>query len=51
MAKAYRGKAIKRTPGWRGTCPLCKRPRVKLLWTKLAEDGKKITVCKVCGNK
>ncbi|GKX67342.1 hypothetical protein [Inconstantimicrobium mannanitabidum] len=46
MAKNKRGKAIKKILNWRGTCPICKRTRVKLLWEK---DGQK--VCKICGNK
>jgi hypothetical protein len=43
MAKAKRGKNIK-APGWRGTCPSCKKTGVKLLWEK--GDAK---VCKACG--
>ena len=46
MAKSYRGKNIKKL-GWRGTCPLCKRTRVKLLWTKPV-DGVKSNCCKQC---
>ena len=47
MAKKYRGKNIK-VLGWRGTCPLCKRPRVKLLWVSKDENGDNINICKVC---
>lgn len=50
MSKQYRGKAIRRHAGWRGTCPLCHRRRVKLVWTKVIEGGQKIQVCKICGN-
>lgn len=50
MAKQNRGRVIKKQVGWRGTCPLCNRRRVKLVWTKVVE-GKKIKVCKICGNK
>ena len=50
MAKQNRGRVIKKQVGWRGTCPVCNRRRVKLVWTKVVE-GKKIKVCKICGNK
>lgn len=43
MAKNRRGKLIKATPGWRGTCPVCGRPRVKLVWEK-----NKVKMCKLC---
>lgn len=48
MSKTKRGKNVKKIPGWRGTCPACKRTRVKLLWIgdKEAEGSK---VCKRCG--
>jgi transcription elongation factor Elf1 len=48
MAKAKRGKNIKAS-GWRGTCPICKRTGVKLLWDVKTEEGKEVKVCKVCG--
>ena len=44
-----RGKAIRRNAGFRGTCPICGRTRVKLVWTKVLEDGKKSSCCKICG--
>jgi len=47
MAKAKRGKNIKK-PGWRGTCPLCSKTGVKLLWVATKED-KDINVCRLCG--
>lgn len=50
MAKSRRGKILKKTPNWRGICPLCSRSGVKLLWDKVEPTGK-IKVCKVCGNK
>lgn len=50
MAKTKRGKNIKNSPNWRGSCPICKRTGVKLLWDKVAANGG-IKVCKVCGNK
>ena len=48
MPKPKRGKLIKSTPGWRGTCPLCNRTGVKLLWEKTVNESKK-KVCKQCG--
>lgn len=50
MAKNKRGRGIKKIPNWRGTCPVCKRTGVKLLWDKLI-NNEKIKVCKACGNK
>lgn len=47
MAKAKRGRNIK-APGWRGTCPLCARTGVKLLWDKTSDAGAKLKVCKRC---
>lgn len=43
MPKQYRGKEVQRTAGWRGTCPICHRMGVKLLWKK----GDQM-VCKRC---
>lgn len=51
MGKQRRGKVIKKIVGWRGTCPLCGRKRVKLVWTKKCEDGKVINICKLCSSK
>ena len=50
MAKTKRGKNIKNISNWRGSCPICKRTGVKLLWDKLSDNGG-IKVCKICGNK
>ena len=49
MAKNKRGKNIKKTENWRGTCPSCNRKRVKLLWKKV-EGETTLNVCKKCGN-
>lgn len=48
MSKQRRGKYIKTIAGWRGTCPLCGRQRVKLVWSKKNAEGKSINVCKHC---
>ncbi len=49
MSKAHRGSPLKsETPGsGRGSCPLCKRSGIKLLYTYEA-DEKKIVLCKQC---
>jgi len=49
MSKAFRGKTIRRNSGFRGTCPICGRTRVKIVWTKVMEDGTKSVCCKLCG--
>ena len=46
MAKTKRGPWAKKEKNWRGTCPLCNRPRVKLMWEK-----NKTKVCKRCASK
>ena len=48
MSKQKRGKYIKTLPNWRGTCPICGRKRVKLVWRKTDENGNTINVCKKC---
>lgn len=51
MAKNYRGKTLNGKPGrTRGTCPLCGKTRIKLLYPHTV-DGTNITVCKNCRNK
>lgn len=50
MSKQKRGKVVKKTKNWRGTCPICKRGAVKLLWSKLV-DNANVKCCKVCSNK
>lgn len=49
MAKNKRGPWAKKEKNWRGTCPVCNRPRVKLLWDKV-EGKTRLKVCKICGN-
>lgn len=49
MSKPKRGKNARLKPNWRGTCPSCERPRVKLLWTKLGSENIQQQVCKRCG--
>ena len=52
MGKQYRGKALWKMPSrGRGTCPACKRDRVKLLYELIIGSGDKITVCKRCQKK
>ena len=51
MGKQRRGKIIKKIAGWRGTCPNCGRPRVRLVWGKKNEDGKVTNICKLCFSK
>ena len=48
MPKPKRGKLVKNGQTWRGTCPLCNRTGVKLLWEKSVGEDKK-NVCKQCG--
>ncbi|MFA6776314.1 MAG: hypothetical protein WCQ66_05375 [Sphaerochaetaceae bacterium] len=48
MSKAHRGAGIvKEVNHGRGTCPICKRTEVKLLYEQTV-DGNKTKVCKVC---
>ncbi|MEM5948839.1 hypothetical protein WKV44_09835 [Spirochaetia bacterium 38H-sp] len=48
MSKAHRGKGILDQPKkGRGTCPICKRSGVKLLYEVSAND-KKLAICKQC---
>ncbi|MCL1989252.1 MAG: hypothetical protein FWG64_14965 [Firmicutes bacterium] len=48
MPKPKRGRAVKNTATWKGTCPVCNRTGVKLLWEKTVDENKK-AVCKWCG--
>jgi hypothetical protein len=49
MGKTHRGKGIRNLPGRaRGTCPVCKRTRVKLLYNRVLPDGSLVRVCKRC---
>ncbi|CAG7647470.1 hypothetical protein ACFQI7_20225 [Paenibacillus allorhizosphaerae] len=51
MSKTNRGKALWKMPSHgRGTCPVCKTIRIKLLYTRNKSDGKQLKVCKRCIN-
>ncbi len=48
MSKAHRGKGIKELANHgRGSCPVCKRDNVKVLYEQEIE-GKKTKICKNC---
>lgn len=48
MSKAHRGKGIRGNPNRdRGTCPVCKKEGVKVLYEQEI-DGAKTVICKVC---
>lgn len=48
MSKAHRGKGLKEVPaGGRGTCPICGRTGVKVIYEQEI-DGKKVKICKIC---
>jgi transcription elongation factor Elf1 len=48
MSKAHRGKGIRELASHgRGTCPVCNRNNVKILY-ELDADGNKVKVCKTC---
>lgn len=52
MSKRNRGKGIFNLPSrGRGTCPICKAERIKLLYEALLSDGTKLKVCKRCQHK
>ena len=52
MSKRNRGKGILNLPSrGRGTCPICKSKRIKLLYETILKDGNKLTVCKRCQSK
>ncbi len=52
MSKNHRGKGLIHLPArGRGTCPVCKAKRIKLLYEILLDNDKKLTVCKRCKNK
>ncbi|MFD0710799.1 hypothetical protein [Paenibacillus sp. GCM10027626] len=49
MAKTKRGRALWSLPSrGRGTCPLCKATRIKLLYTRTKSSGTAVKVCKRC---
>ncbi len=48
MSKAHRGKGLRETVArGRGTCPVCKREGVKVLYEQEI-DGQKAKICKIC---
>ncbi len=48
MSKAHRGKGLIATASHgRGTCPVCKREGVKVVYEQEI-DGKKAKICKTC---
>lgn len=48
MSKAHRGKGIRKLPNsGRGTCPVCGRQQIKLLYDQEV-NGEKVKVCKIC---
>lgn len=50
--KAHRGKTLLKLPSHgRGTCPVCKATRIKVLYEIVTGDGNKLKVCKRCQNK
>ncbi|MED3563175.1 hypothetical protein [Bacillus xiapuensis] len=52
MAKRNRGKTINYLPSrGRGTCPLCGRTRIKLLYPHTTAENVTIKVCKMCRHK
>ncbi|MDE5416031.1 hypothetical protein N7Z68_22135 [Alkalihalobacillus sp. MEB203] len=52
MATTTRGKVLRELEGrGRGTCPLCKRKRIKLLYDNTDKNGQTIKVCKCCRPK
>ena len=51
MSKAHRGTGIRELSNHgRGTCPVCKREAVKVLY-EVEADGVKQNVCKQCNAK
>ncbi|MFJ5716075.1 hypothetical protein [Neobacillus sp. NPDC093127] len=52
MAKRNRGKTISYLPqNGRGTCSICERTRIKLLYPYKTETNQTIKVCKNCRPK
>jgi hypothetical protein len=51
MSKNHRGKGIvDKYKHGRGTCPICKRTGVKIIYEREIEN-KKVNICKVCNVK
>jgi len=52
MGKSHRGKGIRNLPAHgRGICPICYATRIKVLYERMAPDGKAVKVCKRCRRK
>ncbi|MGH4140339.1 hypothetical protein [Clostridium sp.] len=52
MGKEFRGRALWKLPSrGRGTCPVCKTERIKLLYEITLASNDKIKVCKRCQHK
>lgn len=52
MSKSNRGKALWKLPSrGRGTCPVCRATRIKLLYVRKLADGTQVKVCKRCRNR
>jgi len=52
MGKEFRGKGLLKLPSrGRGTCPVCKTERIKLLYEITLGNKEKIKVCKRCQHK
>ncbi|MDF2988314.1 MAG: hypothetical protein K0R50_3824 [Eubacterium sp.] len=50
--KTHRGKTLWKLPSHgRGTCPVCKATRIKILYEMHRGDGGKLMVCKRCQYK
>lgn len=51
MSKSKRGKALWTLPSrGRGTCPVCRSTRIKLLYTRKSSTEQVLKVCKSCFN-
>ena len=49
MSKNHRGRGLyEKIRRGRGTCPVCRKTGVKLLYTHETEDKKNVEICKVC---
>ena len=52
MGKEFRGRALWKLPSrGRGTCPVCKTERIKLLYEINIGSDEKVNVCKRCQHK
>lgn len=48
MSKSHRGTGVRKLPNsGRGTCPVCGRQQIKLLYDQEV-NGEKVKVCKIC---